>query len=104
VVNDNISKLLQKMLRALRNRDIEAVRTDGAVIISELDVLLEPVLTGRGTSSKVSLAVQQGYGIPKVRDVRTLVSEARSLFSRAQQHAAEQAMIRAISRWSDSAD
>jgi len=86
-------------------RNSDNIRADIAIAISELDRLLDPRASMNGASrparGEVCPAVQLGIGIPKVRDTRLSVSEAKSLFNRGQHHAAEQAMDSAIERWSE---
>lgn len=44
-------------------------------------------------------AVQLGLAIPRIRDTRTLVSEARALFKNGQRRAVEQALQVALTEW-----
>jgi len=91
----------------MRRRHTDSIRTDIAIAISELDHLLDPKGSVNGVNrpprGEVCPAVQLGIGIPKVRDTRLSVSEAKSLFNRGQHHAAEQALESAIERWSEKA-
>src|SRR5437773_11117032 len=73
---------LRMLLEMIHNADAADVRANSSIIISQLDELLNPIRDrARGAPSQVYPAIQLGYGIPKVRDVRTFVSEARALFA-----------------------
>ena len=102
-IQQNLLASLQRLRDSVHRGNSERVRIDAAIITSELDHLLDPKgtpITGvRPARGEVSLAIQLGLGIPKIRDTRTLVSEARVLFANGQRHAAEQAVQAAIREW-----
>jgi hypothetical protein len=101
-IQSTLLAALRRMLDSVRRGHAEDVRTDAAIITSELDHLLDPkgtINTLRRPRGEVCLAVQLGLGISKVRDTRTLISEARVLFTNGQRHAAEQAIQAALREW-----
>ncbi len=99
---ESISTSLRTLLETIRNSDTTDVRAKSSILVSQLDELLNPVRDRvRGAPSQIYPAIQLGYGIPKVRDVRTFVSEARALFANGQHHAAELAIRHAIERWEE---
>lgn len=102
-IQQTLLAALRRMLDSVRRGQAEGVRTDAAIITSELDHLLDPKGTlgtlRRAARGDVCLAVQLGLGIAKIRDTRTLISEARALFTNGQRHAAEQAIQAALREW-----
>lgn len=103
--HQQILTALTRMLGNVRRQHSESVRADAAVAISELDHLLDPKGSINGATrvmrGDICPAIQLGLGIPKVRDTRLYVSEAKALFRSGQHHAAERAVQNAIERWGE---
>jgi hypothetical protein len=102
-IQQTLIATLRRMLNSVHRGHGESVRTHAAIITSELDHLLDPKGTlnplGRAARGDVCIAVQLGLGIPKIRNTRMLVSEARALFTKGQRHAAERALQAALHEW-----
>src|SRR4051812_10604943 len=102
ISEETVSQRLRSMLVEVQSRSAAGVRCEAATILEDMNQLgPAPDLSKPGMPGVVTanIRVQQSFAVGKVREVRSLVTEALSLFEQKQQHLAEMCMARALDCW-----
>lgn len=90
------------MLAEIRASSADRVRHEAAIIVDDMN-RLSPIYdvppSVPGETIRLDPRVQPGFGLGKIRVVRTLVKEALVLFEENQKRLAEACLLRAIEHW-----
>jgi hypothetical protein len=103
ISEESVSQRLRSMLLEVQARSADRVRSEAAIILDDMNrlgpitELSKPGMPG--VTMTVNTRSQQSFEVTKIREVRSLVHEALTLFEENQQHLSEMCLARALDCW-----
>jgi hypothetical protein len=101
---ESVSQRLRDLLEQIQANKADQVDAHWSLLSEDLNRLLQPIRDRSKTGTRsapppIYPAIEMGFGIERVTEVKSLVSEGVSFFDNRQPEAAAKNIQKAIQRW-----